>query len=47
MRPAAGGSTQDDRIKRLPDLQYQCDEDRVAAEAAFERDGCPSCVFLR
>ena len=46
MRPGAGGSTEDDRIKRLPDPQYQYDEDRIAAEAAFERDGCPSCVFL-
>ena len=46
MRPQPGGAGEDDRIKRLPDPQYQCDEDRVAAEAAYERDGCPSCVFL-
>ena len=45
MRPGAGGSAEDDRSKRLPDPQYQCEEDRIAAEAAFERDGCPSCVF--
>ena len=46
MRPGAGGSSEDDRTKRLPDPQYQCEEDRIAAQAAFERDGCPSCVFL-
>ena len=46
MRPSPGGSTEDDRIKRHPDPQYQCDEDRVAAEAALARGGCPGCVFL-
>jgi hypothetical protein len=46
MRPGAGGSSEDDRTRRLPDPQYQCEEDRIAAQAAFERDGCPSCVFL-
>ena len=46
MRPGSGGSTADDRVERHPDPQYQCEEDRIAAEAAFERDGCPSCVFL-
>ena len=45
MRPGSGGSSADDRIGRLPDPQYQHEEDRVAAEAAFERDGCPSCIF--
>ena len=47
MRPAdPGGSGGDDRIERHPDPQYQHEADRLAAEAAFERDGCPSCVFL-
>ena len=45
MRPGPGGSTEDDRVKRHPDPQYQNDEDRIAAEAAFARDGCPTCVF--
>ena len=47
MRPAPGGSSEDDRNERHPDPQYQSAEDRIAAEAAFKRDGCPSCVFLR
>lgn len=42
MRP---GTSRDDRTERLPDPQYQSDADRIAAQAAFERDGCPSCVF--
>ena len=47
MRPAdPGGPGGDDRIERHPDPQYQHEADRLAAEAAFERDGCPSCVFL-
>ena len=46
MRRASGSSSEDDRMARHPDPQYQCEEDRVAAEAALERDGCPSCVFL-
>ena len=45
MRPGSGGPGGDDRIERLPDPQYQYEEDRIAAEAAFKRDGCPSCVF--
>ena len=45
-RPGSGGSMEDDRIERHPDPQYQCEADRIAAEAAFEREGCPSCVFL-
>lgn len=45
MRPDPGGSTEDDRVRRHPDPQYQNDEDRFAAEAAFARDGCPTCVF--
>ena len=45
MRPGAGSSSEDDRIERLSDPQYQYDEDRLAAQAAFEHDGCPSCVF--
>ena len=45
MRPGSGGPAGDDRIERLPDPQYQYEEDRVAAEAAFKRDGCPSCIF--
>ena len=47
MRPASGGSTEDDRTRRHPDPQYQNEKDRIVAEAAFERDGCPSCMFLR
>ena len=46
MRPQSGESSADDRVERRPDPQYQCEEDRIAAEAAFEREGCPSCVFL-
>ena len=46
MRPSPDGSSEDDRIKRHPYPQYQCEEDRIAAQAAFERDGCPTCVFL-
>ena len=46
MRPQPGESSADDRVERHPDPQYQCEEDRIAAEAAFEREGCPSCVFL-
>ena len=45
-RPDHGGSGGDDRTVRHPDPQYQCEEDRVAAQVAFEREGCPSCVFL-
>ena len=37
---------EDDRIEGHPDPQYKCEEDRTAAEAAFEREGCPSCVFI-
>ena len=44
-RPHAGESIADDRVKRLPDPQYQDDEDRIAAEAALEQGGCPGCVF--
>ena len=46
MRPDPGGSSGDNRIERHPDPQYQCEADRVLAQAAFEREGCPSCVFL-
>ena len=46
MRPAPGASTEDDRVRRHPDPQYQDEEDRVSADAAFARDGCPTCVFL-
>ena len=46
MRPDPAGSSKDDRIERHPDPQYQCEEDRVAAEAELERGGCPGCVFL-
>ena len=46
MRPRQSGSTRDDRIERHIDPQYQEEEDRVAAEAEFQRNGCPSCVFL-
>lgn len=45
-RPAPGGSSEDDRGRRHPEPQYQSEADRIAAEAAFEREGCPSCVFL-
>ena len=45
-RPGLDGSSEDDRVERHPDPQYQCEEDRIAAEAAYEREGCPSCVFL-
>ena len=45
-RPRVDGSGKDDRIERYPDPQYQCEEDRLAAQAAFEREGCPGCVFL-
>ena len=45
-RPGPGASSADDRTERHPDPQYQCEADRVAAEAALEREGCPSCVFL-
>ena len=46
-RPKAGESSEDDRTERYPDPQYQCEEDRIAAAAAFEREGgCRSCVFL-
>ena len=44
-RPGPGGAIADDRLERFPDPQYQYEEDRVAAEAAFARDGCPGCVF--
>ena len=46
MRPSPGGSTEDNRVERHPDPQYQSEEDRIAAEAAFECGGCPTCVFL-
>ena len=46
MRPGPGGSTEDDRIERHPDPQYQCEEDRIAAQAALARGGCPGCVFF-
>ena len=46
-RPHDGESIADDRTRRLPDPQYQEDGDRIAAEAALERGGCPGCVFLR
>ena len=44
-RPRAGESIEDDRVKRLPDPQYQDDGDRIAAEAALKHGGCPGCVF--
>ena len=46
MRPGPGASTEDNRVERHPDPQYQTEEDRISAKAAFERDGCPTCVFL-
>ena len=46
MRPIPDGSSEDDRIERHPDPQYQSEADRIAAQAAFEHDGCPTCVFL-
>ena len=46
MRPSPGGSSEDDRVERHPDPQYQCEDDRIAAEAELERAGCPGCVFL-
>ena len=46
MRPSPDGSSADDRTERHPDPQYQSEADRIAAQAAFERDGCPTCVFL-
>ena len=36
----------DDRTERHDTPQYQTDDDRLAAEDALARDGCPSCVFL-
>ncbi len=45
MRPGSGGPGGDDRVERFSEPQYQYEEDRIAAVAAFERDGCPSCVF--
>jgi hypothetical protein len=36
----------DERIARLETVQYQCDEDRVAAEEALATGGCSSCIFL-
>ena len=45
-RPGPDGAMDDDRVERYPDPQYQCEEDRLAAQAAFVREGCPSCVFL-
>ena len=45
MRPAPGGSTLEERIERHPDPQYQCDDDRVEAEAELALGGCPGCVF--
>ena len=45
MRPDPSGSTGDDRTERHPEPQYQCDEDRVAAEAELALGGCPGCVF--
>jgi len=46
MRPHPGGAGGDDRIERHPEPQYQCEADRIAAEAAIERGGCRGCVFL-
>ena len=37
-------STQSGNVPAV--AQYQHEADRLAAEAAFERDGCPSRVFL-
>ena len=45
MRPGSGGPGGDDRIGRFPDPQYQYEEDRVAAQVAFEGGGCPGCIF--
>ena len=46
MRSGQGGAGGDDRTERHPDPQYQCEEDRTAAQAAIERGGCPGCVFI-
>lgn len=35
----------DDRTQRTATPQYQTEEDRVRAEQALARDGCPTCVF--
>ena len=44
--PGHGGSGGDDRTERHPDPQYQCEEDRMAAQAAIGGGGCPGCVFI-
>ena len=36
----------DDRSERADGPQYQLDSDRLAAEAALARDGCPTCIWV-
>jgi len=44
MRPRRGERRADDsRVERLDTPQYQCEEDRDAAEQAGD---CPTCVWL-
>ena len=45
MRPDPGVSVAEERIERHPDPQYQCEADRIAAQAELARGGCPGCVF--
>ncbi len=45
-RSGESGGSGDNRGERESEPQYQCEADQHAAEEAFERDGCPTCVFL-
>jgi hypothetical protein len=49
MRPDPNSSDghNDSRIERVATAQYQCDADRVAAEATLSEGGCSTCVFLQ
>lgn len=41
----SGGGSNDDRIERFPEPQYQLPEDRQAAEAEMTESGCPGCIW--
>ncbi len=47
MRPStnSGGKTNDDRIERFPEPQYQLPEDQQAAEAQMTGNSCPGCIW--
>ena len=41
----SGGGSNDDRMERFPEPQYQLPEDQQAAAAEMTANGCPGCIW--